>query len=219
MVFSLILSVRAVFGCELALVVALDVSRSVDKAEYRLMRDGIASAFVDDEVMELIQWMPGGVMVTITQWGGSGQQRQAVGWHRLHDKASVIGFVEAFTGLTRGYWMADTSVSEALLHADAMFNRSVAGCRRRVIDVSGDGISNAGPEVAPIARAIGFKGVTINGLVVSGARPDPVSYFIDRVIGGPFSFVEVADSYADYPRAMKRKLLREMTPAVSMLAD
>lgn len=206
---------RAAVSCELALVVALDVSRSVDRAEYKLMRDGIASAFVDSEVLELIEWMPGGVMVTVTQWGGSGQQRQALGWRRLHDRASIVNFVDQLVAITRGFWMADTSVSEALLHADAMFGGAATQCRRQVIDVSGDGISNAGPDVLPIARAIGNKGVTINGLVVSGAKPDPVSYFIDRVIGGPFSFVEVADGYSDYPRAMKRKLLREMTPAMA----
>ncbi len=207
---------RSVAACEVALVVALDVSRSVDREEYKLMRDGLASAFVDDEVMELISWMPGGIRATVTQWGGSGQQRQAVGWHHLTDQASVVKFVQAFTEQTRGYWMADTSVSEALLHADAMFDHNAQDCRRWVIDVSGDGISNAGPDVLPISAALGNKGITINGLVVSGARPDPVRYFLDRVIGGPFYFVEVADDYADYPRAMKRKLLRELTPAVAM---
>ena len=90
-------------------------------------------------------------------------------------------------------------------------------CRRQVIDVSGDGISNAGPEVIPIARAVGAKGVTINGLVVTGATPDPVAFFHTHVISGPLAFVETADSYTDYPRAMKRKLLRELAPNLSLL--
>ena len=72
-------------ACELALVVALDVSRSVDKYEYRLMRDGISRAFLEEEVIQLISWMPGGLMVTVTQWGGSGQQQ--------HQCAYVSGLV------------------------------------------------------------------------------------------------------------------------------
>lgn len=210
---------RAATACEVALVIALDVSRSVDRDEYALMRDGIASAFLDDEVLQLIEWMPGGLMVTVTQWGGEGQQRQAVPWQRVKGKAGIVRFVEAFTAQSRGFWMADTAVSEALVHADGMFNSAARECRRQVIDVSGDGIANAGAQVAPIAQLIGSKGVTINGLVITGASPDPVSFFERHVIGGPFAFVETANSYADYPRAMKRKLLRELTPAVAQLED
>lgn len=215
----LLLMARAAVSCEVALVIALDVSRSVDRDEYSLMRDGIASAFLDEEVRQLIEWMPGGIMVTVTQWGGEGQQRQAVPWQRVSDKAGIVQFVEAFTAQSRGFWMADTAVSEALIHADGMFRGAPSRCRRQVIDVSGDGIANAGAQAAPIAQAIGYDGTTINGLVITGAKPDPVSYFEQNVISGPFAFVEVANSYGDYPRAMKRKLLRELTPAVAKLAD
>ncbi len=212
-----VLFAPAAYACELALVIALDVSRSVDKFEYKLMRDGIGQAFLDDEVVGLIRWMPGGMMVTATQWGGSGQQRQAIGWSQLTDRASIETFVDRLTSIDRGFWMADTSVSEALLHADAMLQQPGVGCRRQVIDVSGDGISNAGPEVLPISVAIGRQGVTVNGLVVTGARSDPVAYYISQVISGPLAFVEIANNYADYPRAMKRKLLRELAPSLSRL--
>jgi len=212
-----IIQPAALRACELALVIALDVSRSVDRDEYKLMRNGIGHAFLDDEVIGLINWMPGGLMVTVTQWGGAGQQRQPIGWRHLSDRESVVGFVEQLTRIDRGFWMADTSVSEALLHAEFMFQHSGVTCRRRVIDISGDGISNAGPEVFPISMAVGAKGVTVNGLVVAGARPDPVAYFLSEVIRGPLAFVEITDSYSDYSRAMKRKLLRELSPSLSQL--
>lgn len=212
-------SAPAAVACDVALVVALDVSRSVDKVEYVLMRDGIAAAFLDEDVLALIEGLPGGIMATVTQWGGSGQQRQAVGWHRLQSRGSVASFVAGFSQQTRGFWMADTSVSEALLHASSMFDQLPVPCRRNVIDVSGDGISNAGPDVFPVSQGIGRRGITINGLVISGASPDPVAYFEDRVIAGPYAFVEVADGYADYPRAMQRKLLRELFPALSGVVD
>lgn len=204
-------------ACEVALVVALDVSRSVDKYEYLLMRNGIGHAFLDDEVIELIDWMPGGMMVTVTQWGGSGQQRQPIGWRHLSDRDSVVRFVEDLIKVDRGFWMADTSVSEALVHAESALQNVSMICRRHVIDVSGDGVSNAGPKVRPISITLGLKGITINGLVVDGARPDPVAYFLSEVIRGPLSFVEIAESYDDYARAMKRKLLRELAPNLSRL--
>ena len=106
------------------------------------MRDGIGRAFLDKEVIQLISWMPGGVMVTVTQWGGSGQQRQAIDWQLLSDKKSVERFVKDLTSQNRGFWMADTSVSEALLHADSVLRQPGVNCRRQVIDVSGDGISS-----------------------------------------------------------------------------
>ncbi|WP_159454075.1 DUF1194 domain-containing protein [Roseovarius albus] len=204
-------------ACELALVIALDVSRSVDKFEYILMRNGVGDALLDDDVIELIGWMPGGLQVTVTQWGGAGQQRQPIAWRRLSDRQSVIEFVEDLIKIDRGFWYADTSVSEALLHADFMFQQLETPCRRHVIDVSGDGISNAGPEVNPISIAVAERGVTINGLVVAGAQPDPVVYYLSEVIRGPLAFVEVTQGYDDYARAMKRKLLRELAPSISML--
>ena len=206
-------------ACEVALVIALDVSRSVDKFEYVLMRNGIGHAFLDDEVVGLIEWMPGGMMVAVTQWGGSGQQRQPIAWSHLTDRESVVEFVDHLVTIDRGFWMADTSVSEALLHAELVLQRIGGLCQRQVIDVSGDGISNAGPDVRPISLTVGARGITINGLVVDGARPDPVSYFLTEVIRGPLSFVEIADDYDDYARAMKRKLLRELAPSLSMLGD
>ncbi len=216
LVVALGLGAPGVLGaCEVALVVALDVSRSVDKFEYRLMRDGIASAFLEEDVIEMISFLPGGILVSVTQWGGDAQQRVAVRWHRLDGRATIIPFVERFVAQTRGYWMADTSISSALIHADQTLANAPDKCRRRVIDISGDGISNAGPDVAPISRAIGTKGITVNGLVVTGARPDPVRYFLTHVIEGPQAFVEVAATYSDYSRAMKRKLLRELSLAVA----
>ncbi|MCP5080758.1 MAG: DUF1194 domain-containing protein [Alphaproteobacteria bacterium] len=210
---------RPLAACELALVMALDVSRSVDKQEYRLMRNGIAHAFIDDEVIQLISWLPGGVTVTVSQWGGTGHQHQVIGWRHLSDRASVLSFVEELSRIERVFLWSDTSVSEALLHADSLFADNPVPCKRRVIDVSTDGISNSGPPVQAVSLGIGLSGTTINGLVVTGHRPDPVAYFYNNVTSGPLPFVVVTNSYDDYPRAMKRKLLREMAPVLGMVTS
>ena len=204
-------------ACEVALVVALDVSRSVDRDEYNLMRNGVAHAFADDEVITLIGSIPGGMMVTVSQWGGTGHQDQTIGWRHLSDKASVLRFAGELTRIHRMFLWSDTSISQALLHAHSLFDINTVACRRQVIDVSADGISNSGPPVRPISHGIGLRGTTINGLIVTGHRPDPVAYFREFVISGTMPFVEVANSYDDYPEVMKRKLLRELSPVVGML--
>ena len=206
-------------ACEVALVIALDVSRSVDREEFKLMRNGISHAFLDDKVQSLIEWLPDGIQVTVTQWGGAGHQNQTLGWRNLSDRASLTTFVEELASMRRDFFWTDTSVSEALLHADYILSEVPEPCRRHVIDVSSDGISNAGPPVVPISLALGYRGVTINGLIVRGHRPDPVAYFQKNVLSGPLPFVEVTHAYEDYPGAMKRKLLRELSPVIGMAAS
>lgn len=88
-----------------------------------------------------------------------------------------------------------------------------AGCLRQVVDVSGDGVNNEGFPPASAYRAFDYARITVNGLVVRGADPDPVPYYTREVIRGSGAFVEVAETYADYERAMARKLLREISGA------
>ena len=92
--------------CEIALVIALDVSRSVDKYEYTLMRNGIGHALLDDEIVDLIRWMPGGMMVTVTQWAGTDQQRQPIAWRHLRGRHSIVEFVEELVEINRGFFHA-----------------------------------------------------------------------------------------------------------------
>lgn len=115
--------------------------------------------------------------------------------------------------------MADTSGSKAMLNAEHVLQTPDRLCRRQVVDVSGDGISNAGPNVRPISITVGSREFTINELVVGGAHPDPVPYFRTEVIREPMSFVEIADAYNDYKTAIRRKLLREPAPNLSQLRN
>lgn len=195
----------------------MDVSRSVSAAEYALQIDGLAAALRDETVGEVIAWLPGGVMAAVTQWGSENQQSVSVGWTALRAPGDLAAMADQVEATPRAYYQARTAIGEAIAHADALFDANPAPCTRRVIDISGDGVFNAGREPGPLADAAVARGAVINGLVIRGAQPDPLLYYMDHVRRGPGAFVEVAESHADYPRAILRKLLRELSLTVSEL--
>jgi Ca-activated chloride channel family protein len=200
--------------CGLELVLAMDVSRSVVNAEYDLQMGGLALAFRDPEVAEAITWTPGGVMATVTQWSGPEAQVQPVPWTYLTNAASVAAFAAAIERQERAFFASYTAVGEALIHADGLSATNPRRCARRVIDVSGDGVSNRGRPALPMAEALAASGVTVNGLVIEGAWPDPVAFYLGNVVRGEGAFLETAANFADYAEAIKRKLLRELTPQI-----
>ena len=202
-------------ACGVELVLAMDVSRSVINDEYELQMNGLANALRSKEVVEAIGWIPGGVMATVTQWSGELDQAQTVGWRHLTDPSSVLAFAKEVDFDRRAFFQSYTAIGEALWHANTLSASNPRKCKRRVIDVSGDGASNRGREPGRIADALAANGVTINGLVIRGARPDPAQYYLDNVVRGPGAFIEIAQTFHDYARAIQQKLLRELTPALA----
>ena len=202
-------------ACGLELVLAMDVSRSVVTSEFDLQMNGLALAFRDPEVAEAITWITGGVMATVTQWSGPEAQTQPVPWTHLTDAAGAAAFAAAIEGQQRVFFASYTAIGEALFHADGISATNPLRCKRRVIDVSGDGASNRGRPARLIAEALAADGVTVNGLVILGAWPDPAEFYLRNVVRGDGAFMETAANFSDYADAIKRKLLRELTPQVS----
>lgn len=202
-------------ACGLELVLAMDVSRSVIKSEFDLQMGGLAQAFRDPEVAEAITWITGGVMATVTQWSGPEAQSQTVPWTHLTDAVGAVAFAAAIESQERTYFASYTAVGEALFHANSLSATNPRRCKRRVIDVSGDGASNRGRAARPMAEALAASGVTVNGLVILGAWPDPAEFYLRNVVRGDGAFMETAANFADYANAIKRKLLRELTPQVA----
>ncbi len=198
--------------CGLELLLAMDVSRSVVNSEYELQMNGLAQAFRDPEVGEAITWVTGGVMATVTQWSGMDAQTQPVPWTHLTDAAGATAFAAAIDRQSRAFHASYTAVGEALFHANGLSATNPRRCARRVIDVSGDGVSNRGRPTRQMAEALAANGVTINGLVIKGAWPDPVEFYLKNVVRGDGAFLETTENFADYAAAIKRKLLRELTP-------
>ncbi len=200
----------AALSCTLELILAVDVSGSIDSNEFRLQTDGLADAFEHPSLISAVEELDGGMLVTMTHWSGTNRQRQMTHWRRVSDGASMASFAAEVRGSGRAWRNFSTAIGEALAHAAQISTTVPQTCKRRVIDVSGDGVSNEGRPPSMFSRALAAEGYTINGLVIRGADPDPVAHYRNEVIAGPGAFVEVASSFDDYPRAILKKLLREI---------
>ncbi|WP_093255250.1 DUF1194 domain-containing protein [Rubrimonas cliftonensis] len=199
--------------CTAALVLALDVSSSVDAAEYALQMQGLAAALRDPAVVETILSPPGaGVMASAFAWSGFQHQELLIDWTWLGDRASIEAFAASLAAAPRRYDHWPTALGRATGFAAALHGENPVPCRRRVVDVSGDGANNDGVGPQWHRERGAFEGITFNGLVIAGADPDPVLYYRAEVLHGPGAFLEVIHSYTDYPGAILRKLLRELQP-------
>lgn len=195
-------------ACETALLLAIDVSGSIDRAEYIFQTDGVADALADPEVAEAL--VLGQVALAVVQWSGAGQQAVSLSWQRMLGADAVRRFAGAARALPRAFDGSDTAVGEALGFAADQFT-AVPDCRRRVIDISGDGPLNAGrPVEQERARALA-AGIEINAIAIEDVgRSIPITGFYRRSVISPQGFVITARGLSDYPRAIREKLIREI---------
>ena len=207
---GLALSPGAALACALELILAVDVSGSINREEFALQTEGMAVAFENPQLVEAVLRQEGGVLATVTQWSGASRQRQITGWHKLTGPDSMKAFADEIRRGGRDWRNYSTAIGEALQHALRVSETAPEPCQRKVIDMSGDGVSNEGRAPRAMADALAAMGYTVNGLVIKGDTPDPVRYYRINVLAGDKSFIEIARDFEDYPRAILRKLLREI---------
>ena len=147
------------------------------------------------------------------EWSGRYQQVNITPWLLLTGEADISGFADSIEAHQRAHEEYPTALGYALGYAATRMRQAPLDCARSVVDVSGDGVNNEGFEPALAYQNFNFSNVTVNGLVIDGADPDPVAYYRSEVIHGPGAFVVVASDFSDYEAAMKRKLLREINGA------
>lgn len=208
---------RAQTAVDLELVLAVDVSLSMDLDEQRLQRDGYVSAFRDPEVIKSIMSGPNGrIAVTYVEWAGPSVQTIVLPWTVLDSAAAALDFSQRLeaTEISRARL---TSISAVLEFSEKLFASSGVKGLRRVIDVSGDGPNNAGVPIVPVRDAIVAKGIVINGLPLVLKRPssffdmaDLDRYYSDCVIGGTGAFVIPVRERDEFRTATRRKLLLEI---------
>lgn len=198
--------------CRLALLLALDVSSSVDASEHALQKSGVAAALDDADIRRaILSGAP--VALAAYEWSGRRQNAMVLDWTLLTDEAAIDAAIARILRAPRSQTRFPTAMGYALGYGATIMRRA-PDCARRVIDVSGDGITNDGfgPELA--YRHFPFNGVTVNGLAVLGADPQVQDYYEDFVRYGAGAFVETAQGYAGFRRAMTRKLFREINNLV-----
>jgi hypothetical protein len=203
---------------DVELVVAVDISYSMDLDELALQREGYIQGLTSPEFLNAIrQGMHGRVALTYFEWAGAADQRVVVPWRVIDGGATAKAFVDeiAAAPLRRAY---RTSISGALLFSAGLLEKSGYRGIRRVIDVSGDGANNQGPPVAVVRDQVLETGVTINGLPIMLKRPSAQTmdldnldvYYEDCVIGGPGSFVIAINSRDKFIEATRTKLVLEI---------
>ena len=206
----------AVRACDLALLLAVDVSGSVDHREYDIQMGGLAAALRDGTVAEaLVQQQ---ATVALVQWTGSTRQRQTIAWTPMRSFADVLEFADRVDADARVWRNYSTAIGEAIAVSRSAF-AAVPHCRRRVIDVSGDGVSNEGVDPLTQRADLVADDITLNALAIETDDTDLTAYFFENLISGPGAFVMTADGFADYPAQIKRKLQRETTKQAVSLGD
>ena len=216
---------RATERVDLLLVLAADVSRSVDQVKFKLQRDGYIAALSDKRVLDAIgSGRHQRIAVCFVEWSGVGAQKLLIDWIVIDGPDSARKFGDSLLELPRSF-AERTSISGAIDFALNLLDQAPYQAERRTIDVSGDGTNNSGRDVALARDGAVAKGVTINGLVILSGRPmawnpehtNPPGglekYYRDNVVGGPGAFVIVAEDFNSFGQAIVKKLIAEIALA------
>ena len=203
---------------DLELVLAVDISRSMDHGEQLMQRQGYAEAFRSQEVVEAITGGGyGRIAVTYMEWAGVGTDRVVIPWTLIDSRESSLRFADLLEQ-QQPLRLSRTSISHALVSAGKLMGTSGYRPLRQVIDVSGDGPNNQGSPVAEVRDDIVSRGVVINGLPLMvrlstwgfGDIEKLDEYYFDCVVGGTGSFVIPVYSWEEFPKAVRRKLVLEI---------
>ena len=216
---------RSAEKVDLLLVLAADVSRSVDGPKFKLQREGYAAAVANGRVLDAIRsGRNQRIAVLFLEWSGSGNQKVVIDWTVIDGPKSAQHFSDQLLELPRAF--ADrTSISGGIDGAVAQFARAPYFAERQTIDVSGDGTNNSGRDVAQARDEALRLGITINGLVILSDTPMPwnpehtnppgglTKYYRDNVSGGPGSFVIEARDFNSFGEAIVKKMIAEIADA------
>lgn len=198
------------FEVDLALVLAIDCSYSVDDGEFRLQMEGLGRAFSKDDVRRAIRsGKLGRIAISLFHWSNAANRRIVLPWTILSGGDDTLLVSETILALPRTLAQGGTSISSALLFAQAMLIKGPAA-ERRVVDISSDGRNNTGILVSQVRDELVSQGTIINGLAILNEWPTLDKYFEKEVVGGEGHFVIPAGTYEDYADAIHRKLVREI---------
>jgi hypothetical protein len=212
---------------DLLLVLAADVSRSIDEGEFELQRKGYAAALSDPRVLAAIRGGTNGtIAVCFVEWSGAGEQMVVADWIVIRDDEDAGSLSATILAAPRSF-MGRTSISGAIDFAMERFAAAKPRSNRRIIDISGDGTNNSGRLVSEARDQALAEGVTINGLAIVNDKPNPgyafhtqppgglPEWYRQNVIGGPGAFLRVVEDFRSFADAMTNKLVSEIVAVAS----
>ena len=208
---------------DIEMVLAVDISSSVDDSEYDLQMTGLAAAFRHPEVIAAIESLDsGGIAMAVVQWSGTWAQDVVVDWSQISDVEGAARFADLILAAPRAFAGGATSISGAIHFGLRQLQSNDFNGNHLVINVMGDGRGNDGPLPTSVRDRALSLGVTINGLAIINEQPFVDSYYEENVIGGVDAFVLHAEDYLDFARAILEKLVREIrqrSPAGQVVAS
>lgn len=200
-------------ACSIALALTVDVSGSINEQEYHLQMNGLSAALRNTTISDAL--VSSNVALMLVQWSGANRQAISVDWQRMLSFDDVERFATAVKNAPRAWGQFSTGIGGALEFTAAQFDR-VQDCERYVIDVSGDGYSNEGPDPKAVSTTLAQQGFQINGIAIEGGDFEITEYYRHNVIAGEGAFIMTAQSYNDYPKTILQKLFNELTMLVSL---
>lgn len=214
LIFALIITLSSAFGaqaqCRLALILALDISSSVDQTERQLQIEGVAAALEDLEVQEALFSIPNApVALMVFEWSGQWDQTILQDWVEITGPDKIPGITARLRNTPRSRTNLPTAMGPALIYARSEFAHAPV-CAQQKVDVSGDGKNNDGVQPYRAYQLFNWHGITVNGLAIESDEEGLSAYYRGTVIHGAEAFVETASSFEDFAQAFKRKLLREL---------
>jgi len=197
---------------DLLLVLAMDASGSIDEAEFRLQREGYAEALGDPAVLAAIRSKPlGAIGVAVLEWGSPGGSALVVDWMRIDGAGTAQALGAALLAAPRSA-QSYNAIGDAIHHASHLLREGPFSAEQLVIDVSGDGPDMRSLRPAPVARDIVVRrGMVVNGLAIGPTGGTLAEHYRRDVMGGPGAFVLEAENRRDLARALRAKLVREIS--------
>lgn len=213
---------RSQTDVDLLLVLSADISRSLDEKKFRLQRQGYAAALTSPRVLKAIESGPfGRIAISFVEWSGPTAQAVLVDWMIVASRADAEQLAARILQAPR-LFMDRTAIGNAIDFSVEQLDKAPFRTTRRVIDVSGDGTSNAGRSVVAARDAALARGVTINGLAILSEIPLPtnpwhthppgglLAWYENNVIGGPGAFAMSAEGFEAFGVSIASKLIKEI---------
>jgi len=209
-------------GIDVELVLAIDVSRSMDQSEFAIQRSGYAEALRHPDFIRAVKaGAHGRILLAYFEWSGAAQPESLVGWAVIDSADGAIAFARQIENRPEVGSRYGTSISQAIDFGASLILANAFEGERKVIDVSGDGPNNMGRPVTQARDAAVAQGIIINGLpmLISPSRTfrELDRYYADCVIGGPGAFVLPVNDISEFSTAIRRKLILELSGLPSML--
>lgn len=197
-------------ACDTALVLTIDVSNSIDTAEYKLQAGGLAAALRTPEIVDAMVRQE--ATIAVVQWSGEDRQELSIPWIQIRTSLDAARLAAAADQMERAFVLSDTAPAEALLFSLDLFSQ-VPDCKNKVIDVSGDGTPNSGSETRNARNVAERAGVTINAIAIESMGLAITGFYRGAVITRN-GFVITARTHREYPDAIRRKIIRELSQVI-----